>query len=175
VTRSGGGLLAGFPPQPETEIIPVSGGDGNSIDCQWSTRDGDRQEASVKFVKDPSGAVIRAIYQSHGQIIVAPKLPVALDLNVDAGSYDSFVGHYSLGKDGPGMSITHDGRHLFAQYGTGPTYEIFPDSPTEFFWNTTNARIAFNRGRNGFVADATLHLQNGATRTIAKLMEAHGQ
>ncbi|HEY6456840.1 MAG TPA: serine hydrolase [Steroidobacteraceae bacterium] len=175
VTHTGGRLLAGFPPQPETEIIPTSDGEENSIDCRWNTRDGDRQDASIKFVKGPSGTVIRAIYQAHGQVVVAPKLPIARDQNVDAGSYDAFVGRYSFGKDGPWMSITHDGRHLYAQYGTGPTYEIFPDSPTEFFWNTTNARIAFNRGRNGLVADATLHLQNGATRTIAKLMDANGQ
>jgi hypothetical protein len=126
-------------------------------------------------VKDPSGTVLRAIYQSHGQVVIAPKLPLALDPNVDPGSYDAFVGHYSFGKDGPWMAVTRDGRHLFAQYGTGPTYEIFPDSPSEFFWNTTNARIAFNRGRNGLVADATLHLQDGATRTIAKLMDANGR
>jgi serine-type D-Ala-D-Ala carboxypeptidase/endopeptidase len=71
--------------------------------------------------------------------------------------------------------VSRDGRHLFAQYGSGPTYEIYPNSPTEFFWTTTNARIAFNLGPDGVVTGATLHLRGGAIREMKKAIQAQGE
>jgi D-alanyl-D-alanine carboxypeptidase len=170
VTRRGGRLFGAFPPQREAEIIPVADENSKSIECRWQTRD-----TSVKFVKGANDAVSQAIYQAGGQVIIAPKLAVVLDPNVDSRSYDALVGRYDLGNGGPWMSVSHDGRHLFAQYGSGPTYEIYPNSPTEFFWNTTNARIAFNLGPDGVVTGATLHLRGGAIREMKKAIQAQGE
>jgi CubicO group peptidase (beta-lactamase class C family) len=173
VTRRGSRLFAAFPPQPEAEIIPVRDGDTNSIECRWKWSISNDWNTSIKFFKGPRGAVTRAIYQSGVGRIIAPKLAVTIDPNVDPRTYAAFVGQYAFAKGAPLMSITRHGRHLFAQYASGPTYEIFPDSPTEFFWNTTNAQITFNRGRDGAITGATMHLRGGSTQKMTRVAQMH--
>lgn len=168
VTRRGSRLFAAFPPQPEAEITPVREADTAAIEFRWRWIMSDVWDMSIKFLKDRTGAVTRAIYQSNGQIINAPRLAFALDPSVDPRTYDAFVGQYVWKKGAPSMSITHSGRHLFAQYGSGPRYEIFPASPTEFFWNTMNAQVTFNRGLNGVITGATMQLRGGITQEMGK-------
>jgi hypothetical protein len=151
----------------------VRNGDTNSIQCRWRWSIGNDWNTSIKFVKSPTGAVTRAIYQSGAERTITPKLAVVIDINVDPRTYDAFVGQYAFAKGAPLMSITRRGRHLFSQYGSGPTYEIFPDSPTEFFWITTNAKVTFNRDRDGAVTGATMHLRGGTAQKMMRVAQGH--
>jgi hypothetical protein len=40
-------------------------------------------------------------------------------------------------------------------------HEIFPASPTAFFWKEINAQITFNAASGGSVESATVHVPGG--------------
>jgi D-alanyl-D-alanine-carboxypeptidase/D-alanyl-D-alanine-endopeptidase len=84
-----------------------------------------------------------------------------LDTTVDPARFTHFAGTYDFRPSGPPIKITREADHLYAQFGETPRHEIFPASPTAFFWKEINAQITFNAAPGGSVESATVHVPGG--------------
>ena len=150
VTREGDHLFAQLGGQPRYEIFPKS-----DTEFFWKVVD-----AQVTFVKDKSGKVMKAVHHQGGQIINAPRLEDLKEARVDTAGYDALVGKYDYGN--ATMTVTREGDRLFAELTGQPKSEIFPKSPTEFFWKVVDAQVEFVKNDAGKVTKA-IHHQGGQT------------
>jgi len=158
VTRDGNHLYAQLSSQPRNEIFPKS-----STEFFWKVVD-----AQVTFVKDDSGTVIKAIHHQSGQTINAPRMEETKEAKIDPSSYSSFVGRYDYGGGKTILTVSRESDHLFAQLTGQPKFEIFPKSPTEFFWKVVNAQVTFVKDDSGKVIKA-VHHQAGRTFDAPKM------
>ena len=76
-----------------------------------------------------------------------------------AKALDAFVGRYALAPQVT-MTVTRDGEHLMAQLSGQAVFEIFPETPTSFFWKVVDAQASFTLGPDGHTTGLVLH-QNG--------------
>ncbi|HWW02370.1 MAG TPA: serine hydrolase [Candidatus Acidoferrum sp.] len=152
VTKEGLHLYAQLAGQPRFEIFPKSG-----TEFFWKVVD-----AQVTFVKDSQGKVTKAVHHQGGQTINAPRLEDLKEAKVDAASYDAFVGKYDYGAGQAIMTVSREGDRLFAQLTGQPKFEIFPKSPTEFFWKVVDAQVQFVKNDAGKITKA-IHHQGGRT------------
>ncbi|HEX6639260.1 MAG TPA: M56 family metallopeptidase [Steroidobacteraceae bacterium] len=79
---------------------------------------------------------------------VAIKLPPA--------TLDRYAGTFKMA-EGMFVEIKRDGDRLMARLTGQPTFEIFPESETEFFWKIVDAQLTFALDGSGVVQSATLH------------------
>ncbi len=100
----------------------------------------------------------------------APPPPVRQAIAVDAKALEGLVGRYDFAP-GASLTVTQVGAHLFAQLTGQQPFEIYPQSPTEFFWKVVDAQVSFEMGPGGRASGVVLH-QNGrdipAARADAK-------
>jgi CubicO group peptidase (beta-lactamase class C family) len=158
VTREGDHLFAQLAGQPKYEIFPKS-----ESEFFWKVVD-----AQVVFVKDTSGKVAEAVHHQNGMTIHAPRLEDLAEAKVDPAGFDSLAGKYDYGEGKSILTVTRDGDHLFAQLTGQPKFEIFPKSPTEFFWKVVDARVEFVKDEKGKVTKA-VHHQGGQTIDAPKI------
>ena len=64
--------------------------------------------------------------------------------------------------------MSREGDRLFAQLTGQPKYEIFPQSPTKFFWKVVAAQIQFVKNDAGKITKA-IHHQGGQTLEAPKI------
>ncbi len=79
--------------------------------------------------------------------------------NVDPVEYDALAGKYAISPFFV-LTIRRDGERLMVQATNQPEFELFPESPTEYFLKVVDAQISFVKDDQGKVASAVLH-QNG--------------
>jgi hypothetical protein len=158
VTRENTHLYAQLTGQPRFEIFPKS-----DTDYFWKVVD-----AQVTFVKDDSGKVTKAIHHQNGATINAPRLEDVAQVKIDPTSFDTVTGKYDYGNGQSILSVTREGDRLFAQLTGQPRFEIFPKSPTEFYWKVVNAEVTFVKDTTGKVTKA-IHHQGGQTFEAPKL------
>jgi CubicO group peptidase (beta-lactamase class C family) len=158
VTKEGRRLYAQLSGQPRFEIFPKS-----ATEFFWKVAD-----AQVTFVKDDQGKVTKAVHHQNGQTINAPRLEDMKEAKVDAATYDAFVGKYDYGAGKAIMTISREGERLFAQLTGQPKSEIYPKSPTEFFWKVVDAQIQFVKNDAGKITKA-IHHQGGQTLEAPKI------
>jgi CubicO group peptidase (beta-lactamase class C family) len=158
VTKEGPHLYAQLAGQPRYEIFPKSG-----TEFFWKVVD-----AQVTFVKDSQGKVTKAVHHQGGQTINAPRLADLKEAKVDAAAYDAFVGKYDYGAGKAILTVSREGNRLFAQMTGQPKFEIFPKSPTEFFWKVVDAQVQFVKNDAGKVTKA-IHHQGGGTLEAPKI------
>jgi hypothetical protein len=58
------------------------------------------------------------------------------------------------------LTVTRDGSRLFAQLTGQPSFEVFPESETKFFYKIVDAQLTFEREETGRTTAIVLH-QNG--------------
>ncbi|MEO8115335.1 MAG: serine hydrolase, partial [Phenylobacterium sp.] len=80
-----------------------------------------------------------------------------------------YVGRY-LVAPGVVIDVTREGGRLLAQITGQATFEIFPESPTDFFWKIVDAQLTFQVGPDGRATGLVLR-QNGRNLP-AKRVEA---
>lgn len=158
VTKEANHLYAQLGQQPRHEIFPTS-----DTEFFWKA-----VEAHVTFVKDKNGKVTKAVHHQNGQTIVAPRLEDLAEIKGDPTHYDAFVGRYDYGEGKIILTVTREGDHLFGQVTGQPKYEIFPSSPTRFFWKVADAQVEFITNHAGKVTQAKHH-QGGQTLKAPKL------
>jgi hypothetical protein len=158
VQKEGSRLFAQLTGQPRYEIFPES-----ETNFFWKI-----VEARVVFIKGTDGKVIKAVHHQNGMTINAPRLADLKEFKADPSTYDAFVGKYDYGEGKSIMSITRDGDHLYAQLTGQPKFEIFPSSPTEFFWKVVDAQVTFVKNASGKTTKA-IHHQNGNTFDAPKI------
>lgn len=90
------------------------------------------------------------------------------EVKVDAATLDKYTGRYQLA---PAfiITITREGDQLYLQATDQPKFELFAESPREFFLKVVDAQISFVTDETGRATSLVLH-QNGAN-TPGKRME----
>ena len=67
-----------------------------------------------------------------------------------------YVGRYAFSAT-RFMFVTREGDRLFAQLTGQWRFEVYPESPTEFFWRIADARMRFETGADGHVTGLMFH------------------
>jgi hypothetical protein len=78
------------------------------------------------------------------------------ELEVADNILETYVGTYELAP-GFNLVITKKVSQLWAQATGQAEYEIYPKSPTEYFYKVVDAQIVFNKNADGTVEGLTLH------------------
>jgi CubicO group peptidase (beta-lactamase class C family) len=117
-------------------------------------------DAQLTFQKDENGKVTGVVLHQSGRDTFGPRISSEVverkAVPVDAKILKRYVGDYEL-TAGFTITVALENGHLMAQ-GTGqPKAELFPQSPTEFFYKVTDAQISFVVDGNGEVAGLVLH------------------
>jgi len=102
------------------------------------------------------------IARSLAAIVFGEKYEVPVQrtvVPVDPAVLDTYVGQYTLAPNFV-LTVTREGRQLFAQATGQPRFEVFPESPVKFFLRVVDAQITFTKGTDGAVTGLVLH-QNG--------------
>jgi hypothetical protein len=90
------------------------------------------------------------------------------EAKVDPKVFDRYIGRYELTPNFI-LTITRDGDYLFAQATGQGSFEIFPESETEFFAKITDLQITFQTaGRQGRAMGLVVHQlgRNTAAKSI---------
>ncbi len=90
-------------------------------------------------------------------LMPAPPERIAIRLGTDA--LEPLVGRYRL-SDARFLFVTREGDRLFAQLTGQWRFEVYPESPVDFFWRIADARMRFEMGPDGGVTGLTTS-QNG--------------
>ena len=90
--------------------------------------------------------------------------------SVDTSLYDDYVGKYNYGPYAGYLTVTREGKHLYAQLSRQPRYEIFPRAKDQFFWKVVDAQITFVRDKSGKVTHV-IHKQGGNEFEAPKVEE----
>jgi uncharacterized pyridoxamine 5'-phosphate oxidase family protein len=113
------------------------------------------------------GSLAHEIAQFYlGNKMKARQSPKVIAMTPEA--LEAFVGRYDYGA--AILTVTREGKQLFAQLTGQPRFEIFPKSETEFFWKVVDARVTFVKNEKGEVIKA-IHYQGGNVIDAMKLKE----
>ena len=105
----------------------------------------------------PLAQVVTEAYLGESLAPVSVNEP-AKDVSIQA--LDAVVGRYDYGGYGI-LTVRRKDHHLYAQLTGQPELEIFPKSPTEFFWKVVDAQVNFVKDQNGKVIKAIQHYGGG--------------
>jgi serine-type D-Ala-D-Ala carboxypeptidase/endopeptidase len=81
-------------------------------------------------------------------------------VKIDYSVYDRYAGEYNCTWAPAKFVLTRDGDHLMAKLADQPAFEVYPESPTEFFYTVVDAQLTFATNGAGKVTHLILH-QNG--------------
>ncbi|MCY3932845.1 MAG: serine hydrolase [Acidobacteria bacterium] len=90
-------------------------------------------------------------------------------VEVDPAIYAEYVGRYQLA-DSVVFTVARRGDRLFVQLTGQPSFEVFPESETKYFYRVVDAQITFGRGDDGTVDHLVLH-QNDMDQRADRLTE----
>jgi hypothetical protein len=153
IRKEGDQLTAQATGQPRVRLTPKS-------ETDFEVRSID---ASLTFVKDADGKVTQLVLHQNGEHEArkvssdVPKERVAIKL--DSRLFDAYVGQYEL-ETGGNLTIRRDGDKLRAQLADQPSFQIFAESETNFFYKVVDAQLTFTKDPVGKVTGLVLH-QNG--------------
>lgn len=88
-------------------------------------------------------------------------------ISVDPKVLDGYVGRYQLTPQFI-IAVTREQGSLYVQATGQPKFEIFAESPTEFFLKVVNAQITFVTGSDGHATEMILH-QGGADQHLKRI------
>jgi CubicO group peptidase (beta-lactamase class C family) len=94
---------------------------------------------------------------AYGEPYELPGQPAAVE--VDPAVYEKYAGSYQVTPEML-LVITTEAGHLYAQVGSQPQFEIFPESETEFFAKTADVKLRFQVDAGGTVTGVII-LENG--------------
>ncbi|HEY2357025.1 MAG TPA: serine hydrolase [Phenylobacterium sp.] len=77
-------------------------------------------------------------------------------IEVDSKLLETYVGRYQFTPK-VFMTVTRYGNRLFAVISGQAIAEIFPESPTKFFWKVVDAQVTFEVGPDGRASGVVLH------------------
>ena len=128
-------------------------------------------DAQVEFVKDAAGAVTHAVLHQNGRdqraartsATVAPP-PQHKEIVVPAATLAKYVGTYQMFPNVE-LSVTLDGTRPRAQLTGQPTFPIFAESETLFFFKVVEATLEFQQEANG--AATAVRLRQGPINALA--------
>ena len=89
--------------------------------------------------------------------VLTPPPPPRVAITLPPEQLAGLVGRYQFGTAPAYLTITQDGGRLFAELTGQSAYEIFPESPTAFFFKVVDAQVTFERGADGRGTALILH------------------
>jgi len=113
-----------------------------------------------------SNTFTNAGVEDIGLHLLDPTIPLAQppkqhqEVKVDAAVLEKYTGRYELAPNFV-ITITREGDQLYAQATAQPRFQLFAESPREFFLKVVDAQITFVVDDNGRATSLVLH-QNGA-------------
>ena len=107
------------------------------------------------------------LLDSRYRLVVPPALRTAVE--VDPATYDDYAGRYRLTEELV-FTVTRQGDRLFVQLTGQPSFEVFPESGTKYFYRVVDAQITFGRGEDGAVDHLVLH-QNDMDQRADRLTD----
>ncbi|HKJ91295.1 MAG TPA: serine hydrolase, partial [Oceanipulchritudo sp.] len=118
-------------------------------------------EASLEFIRDPSGKIKSLSLHQNGRVIPAPKTgdnPGRPFLLPD-GQAEEYAGKYALGPEQI-FEVRALNRQLLVQLTGQPALPVLPSGTDRFEYDVVEAFLIFNRDPSGEVSGLVLH-QNG--------------
>ena len=98
-----------------------------------------------------------------------PPPPTRHAMALPPGSLQRYVGDYRLTPQ-VAIAVTREDHHLFARLTGQERYEIFPETPTDFFWRIVDAQASFDLDPDGRVLALVLH-QYGRDRYAPRIVD----
>lgn len=92
--------------------------------------------------------------------------PLEVDTSVNPDTFRDYAGRYDYGESV--MNVTVRNGKIYAQLTDQPEFEIFPSAKDEFFYQAVDARISFQRDKDGKVVGG-VHRQSGRSFTVPKI------
>ena len=84
--------------------------------------------------------------------------------------FDRYVGFYQLGSYSI-FTVTRRGDRFYVELTGQPTFEVFPESDSKFFYKVVPAQLSFEGGGDGRIQALVLH-QNGFEQRAVRINEA---
>ena len=120
-------------------------------------------DAQLTFVAGSDGSVTSLILHQGGRDQTATKLGPDYTppgprskVDVDPAVLERYVGNYEI-QPGVIATVTTDSGRLMVQISGQPRLEVFPESPTKFFYTAVEAQITFVSDDNGPAKALILH------------------
>jgi serine-type D-Ala-D-Ala carboxypeptidase/endopeptidase len=107
----------------------------------------------------PAGVDDIGVHLLDSSSPLLPPAKVRQEVKVDPAVLEQYTGSYQLAPTFV-ITITREGNQLYAQATGQPRFEIFPESPREFFLKVVDAQITFVVDASGRATGLVLH-QNG--------------
>ncbi|HKS25660.1 MAG TPA: serine hydrolase [Thermoanaerobaculia bacterium] len=146
ITRDGSHLYAQLTGQPKLELFPES-------ETKFFYKVVDAQ---ITF--DGDGLVLHQNGDHRAKRIEgSPAAPrERKEISVDPAVLERYVGKYQLSPTFA-ITVTREGKQLFAQATAQPRFEIFPETERDFFLKAVDAQLTFVTDATGRVTKAILH------------------
>jgi CubicO group peptidase (beta-lactamase class C family) len=153
ITVADGHLYAQLTGQPKFEVFP-SGPDAFFYKAV---------EAKLAFQRDANGTVNAVIHSQNGASFTAPRLMPedTIAATLSDAALENLTGKYRYSPAAV-LTVTREGRQLYAQLTGQPKFPIFPKSAHEFFWKVVEASVEFIAGPDGKIVKV-IHHQGGTT------------
>ena len=124
------------------------------------------------MLQDDRHAGLRALLLPVAPAFAQPSpgpTPEHTAIALDPAAFDKFAGFYRLTPKAV-FTISREGTHFFARLSRQPRFEIFPESPTSFFFTVVPAQISFDLDAAGQATGLVLH-QGGRTLPAPRIDE----
>jgi serine-type D-Ala-D-Ala carboxypeptidase/endopeptidase len=79
-----------------------------------------------------------------------------VEVKVDPKVFDGYVGRYQLAPAAV-FTVTREGDRLYAQLTGQPTFQVFPESATEYFYKVVDAQLSFETDAQNRATALVLH------------------
>ena len=135
----------------------------------------------IGFKKDPARAVVVLANSANdiddiGQFLLGDRSKVKdfeppktrKAAKIDPRIFAGYVGQYKFSTIAATITVTQQDDHLFAQLTGQQSFEVFPESETEFFYKIVDAQLTFVKDSTGSVTQLVLH-QNGRDQKLTKV------
>ncbi|MEO6326697.1 MAG: serine hydrolase [Thermoanaerobaculia bacterium] len=127
-------------------------------------------DAQLSFRRDEKGRVASLVLHQNGHDMPAPRVAneaaVAFaapaspkELKLEAAALVPYVGRYALAP-GFALHVTAEKDQLYVQATAQARIPVYASAPDDFFYKVVDARLSFERGKDGSVPALVLH-QNG--------------
>jgi CubicO group peptidase (beta-lactamase class C family) len=119
-------------------------------------------DAQIDFVSDASGEVTAAVLHQNGRDVNIARtsktivgVPQHKEITVPVSTLSKYTGTYQLGPN-VDLSITLEGDQLMGQMSGQPTFPLFAESETLFFFKVVDATLEFHTDAGGAVTGVRL-------------------
>ncbi len=116
-------------------------------------------DVEIEFIQDDEGNINELVFTQGPLFLSAERIEQVEEKefsDIDLTLYDDYVGDYELFPEYT-ITITIEGESIFAQVTDQDSFEIYPETESEFFYKVIDATITFVRDEDGTVTGLVLN------------------